>query len=196
MIKNQFIITGLYYEELGFKFRKYLDIKKINSDICKPDIMVIMMNPGSSRPINGIDNNTEESLAIPDRTQDQIMEVMQNCDFEYARVLNLSDYREANSNEFYKMIPVLETEQISHSIFDESRKEDLQALWVNKVPVIFSWGVNPKLKSLALNAIKAINITNPIGWQKTDFKWAYYHPLPRIHKNQIEWVTLISKKLY
>ena len=27
-MKTQFKITGLYYEELGFKFRKYLDIKK------------------------------------------------------------------------------------------------------------------------------------------------------------------------
>jgi hypothetical protein len=27
--------------------------------------MVIMMNPGSFKPIDGIENNTKESLAIP-----------------------------------------------------------------------------------------------------------------------------------
>lgn len=32
-MKNQFKIAGFYYEELGFKFRKYLDIKKIDTNL-------------------------------------------------------------------------------------------------------------------------------------------------------------------
>ena len=56
-MKNQFKITGFYYEELGFKFRKYLDIKKVSSNCTTPDLMVVMMNPGSSTAIDGIDDN-------------------------------------------------------------------------------------------------------------------------------------------
>lgn len=99
-MKKQFKITGLYYAELGFKFRKYLDIKRVDTDITTPDIMVVMMNPGSSRPIDGIDNNKLESLAVPDNTQSQIMKVMLNSNLQYARILNLSDLREAKSNIF------------------------------------------------------------------------------------------------
>lgn len=92
-MKNQFIITGFFYENHGFKFRKYLDIKIVNSGCENPDLMVVMMNPGSSRPIDGIEDNTKESLAIPDNTQNQIMKVMLNCNLQHARVLNLSDLK-------------------------------------------------------------------------------------------------------
>jgi hypothetical protein len=69
--------------------------------------MVIMMNPGSSKPHRWYENNTKESLAIPDNTQSQIMKV-QNCNLQYARVLNLSDLREAKSSIFYDKIIELE----------------------------------------------------------------------------------------
>jgi hypothetical protein len=49
-MKTQFTITGFYYEVQGIKFQ-YLDIKTINSGQ-KPDLMVIMMNPGSSKPLD------------------------------------------------------------------------------------------------------------------------------------------------
>lgn len=194
-MKNQFKVTGFYYEKLGFKFRKYLDIKKVDTDIITPDLAVIMMNPGSSRPVNGIDNNTEESIAIPDRTQDQIMKVMLNSNLQYARILNLSDLREAKSNVFYTRIIEMENKGISHSVFDENRQDDFNQLWVNNVPVIFGWGVNDHLKPLALKAIAACNTSNPYGILKHNTKWAYYHPLPQIYVKQQEWVNIITKQL-
>ncbi len=194
-MKIQFNITGLYYEELGFKFRKYLDIKKVDTDIRTPDVMVIMMNPGSSRPVDGIDNNTKESLAIPDRTQDQIMKVMLNSNLQYARVLNLSDLREAKSNIFYNKIIEMEDRGVSHSIFDENRQDDFNQLWVNNVPVIFGWGVNDYLKPLALKAMKACNASNPYGILKANSTWKYFHPLPPIYSRQQEWVKTITKQL-
>lgn len=81
-MKNQFKITGLYYEIQGYKFRKYLDIKKVKSIRKTLDLTVIMMSPGSSRPIDGVDNNTIESEAVPDNTQSRIMEVMINCNLQ------------------------------------------------------------------------------------------------------------------
>ncbi|GGK37895.1 MULTISPECIES: DUF1643 domain-containing protein [Flavobacteriaceae] len=194
-MKKQFKVTGFYYEELGFKFRKYLDIKTVDTDIRTPDLMVIMMNPGSSRPVDGIDNNTKESSAIPDRTQDQIMKVMLNSNLQYARILNLSDLREAKSNIFYNKIIDLENKGISHSIFDENRQEDFNQLWINNVPVIFGWGVNDHLKPLALKAMKSCNASNPYGILKANTNWAYYHPLPQIYSKQQEWVSVITQHL-
>jgi len=85
-MKNQFKITGLYYEELGFKFRKYLDIKKIDTNLIIPDLMVIMMNPGSSTALDGNNDGRAVTLAKPDNTQSQIMKVMLNSEFEYILV--------------------------------------------------------------------------------------------------------------
>ena len=68
-MKNQLKITGLYYQVEEYKFRKYLNIKKVNSGRKTPDLMIVMMNPGSSRPVDGIDNSNKESDAIPNNTQ-------------------------------------------------------------------------------------------------------------------------------
>jgi len=194
-MKKQHKITGLYYQTQGFNFRKHLDIKNVKSSCKTPDLMVIMMNPGGSYPLDGIDNNTIASEAIPDRTQSQVIQVMQNAGFNYARVLNLSDIREPKSNLFYDKIAELDTKGIAHSIFDDTRKGDLSKLWINTATVIFGWGVSNKLKPLALKAIAACNASNPYGILKADTNWAYYHPLPPIHSKQIEWVEEVSKQL-
>ncbi|REE82141.1 uncharacterized protein DUF1643 [Lutibacter oceani] len=194
-MKNKFKITGLFYELQGYKFRKYLDIKKVKKSPKTPDLMVVMMNPGSSRSIDGIDNNTIASEAIPDRTQSQIMEVMLNAGYEYCRVLNLSDIREPKSNLFYKKMAELEAKGIAHSIFDDSRKEDFNSLWIPNIPVIYGWGVNDHLKPLAVKAIAACNASNTYGILKPNTNWAYYHPLPPIYIKQKEWVEVVSKQL-
>lgn len=190
-MREEFRVTGQFYIKDGFKFRKFLNIIKKNSDIKRPDLMVIMMNPGSSKPIDGNDNNIE-SEAIPDKTQDQIMKVMKNCDFDFARILNLSDLREPKSSVFYKKIEELEKLKIPHSIFDKNRKNDYETLFVKNIPVIFAWGVNEKLSELATLTIKRIGEVNPIGLKKNEY--AYYHPLPQSFTKQKEWVEKITEK--
>lgn len=194
-IKEKFNITGLYYETQGYKFRKYLNIKKKGSNIQDPAIMIVMMNPGGSRPLDGIDNNTTESEAIPDRTQDQIMKVMSACKLEYARVLNLSDIRESKSNKLFPKLLKMDRIGIQHSIFDKRNRNDFDSLFIKGIPVIFAWGVDKKLNDLAEKAIKIINADNPIGLLKDGSDWAYYHPLPQVYKKQIEWVESITKSL-
>ena len=194
-MSENYQITGLFYKENGYKFRKYLNIIKNNSIKNKPDLMVIMMNPGSSRPLNGIENNKTETQAIPDNTQSQIMRIMKNCNFEFSRILNLSDLREPKSSVFYDKIEELEKKKISHSIFSEKRNADFEELFEKKVPVIFAWGVNEKLNILSIKAIKRIKEKNPIGLLKSGFNSAYYHPLPQNYTKQKEWVEKISEMM-
>ncbi len=194
-MKSKFHITGLFYEIQGCKFRRYLNIKKKESNMLNPDIMIVMMNPGGSKPVDDIDNNTIESEAIPDRTQDQIMKVMAACKLEYARVLNLSDIREPKSNKLFPMLLEMHNLGMSHSIFDDNRKEDFDSLFIKGVPVIFAWGVGKDLKELAEKAIYSINETNPIGIKKEAFDWAYYHPLPQNYKKQLDWCNEIIQQL-
>ena len=191
-MRDYFDIQGYFYKIDEYKCRKYLDIKIADTEIIVPDLMVVMMNPGSSYPVNGIDDNCVSTKAEPDKTQDQIMKVMVSCNYKYARVLNLSDLRTPNSNELYKFIKSKESKAISHSIFQDSRKEDLESLYIKHMPVIYGWGVNDALTELAKSAIKKINHPNPAGLKKDGTDYAYYHPLPRIHKKQIEWVEKIT----
>lgn len=190
-MKNKFKITGLYYEVQDFKLRKYLNIRRKNSLIERPDIMVIMMNPGGSKPVDGIDNNILESEAIPDRTQDQIMKVMIACKLEYARVLNLTDIREPKSQKMFLKAREMDQKSIPHSILDPRRRKEFNSLFAKGVPVLFAWGVSKNLQELAEQAIKTINIDNPIGLNKEGVDWAYYHPLPQNFQKQDEWVDNI-----
>ena len=194
-MKSNFYITGLFYELKGYKFRKYLNIKKKGSSVHVPDLQVVMMNPGSSKPVDGIENNTIESEAIPDRTQDQIMKVMIACNFEYARVLNLTDIREPKSHKMFLKAREMDQKGISHSLFDSRRRKEFNSLFMKDIPVIFAWGVGKELKSLAEKAIEAIDIDNPIGIKKEGVEWAYYHPLPQVYKKQVEWVDNIIEAL-
>lgn len=192
-MRAKFHITGLFYELKGYKFRKYLNIKRKDSSSQTPDIMVIMMNPGASKPIDGIENNTVESEAIPDRTQDQIMKVMTACNLQFARVLNLSDIREPKSNKLFPKLLEMDELDISHSIFDDKRKEEFDSLFVrDDVPVLVAWGVSKNLKELAEKAMYRINDYNMVGLKKEGVDWAYYHPLPQNYQKQQDWVNKVA----
>ncbi|MEI6753755.1 MAG: DUF1643 domain-containing protein [Paludibacter sp.] len=187
-MENKYLANALFYEKNGYKFRKYLDLKLDRSTKKSPDIMVIMMNPGSSEPENGVDNNSVESLAKQDSTQHQIKQVLLNLGFEFARILNLSDLREPKSYIFYSKIKELELNGICHSIFDLERVEEFEELFVRNVPVILAWGVNKKLRKLAENAISRINDDKTYGISKKGDNYAYYHPLPPNQESQRKWV--------
>jgi hypothetical protein len=194
-VRDKFDIQGFFYEIGKYKCRKYLDMRNNESNSKKPDLMVVMMNPGSSYPLDGIDNNNSPSEAVPDNTQDQIMKVMLNNHFDYARVLNLSDLRTPDSNELYRFIKSEKSKEIDHSIFGQNRKSDFESLYIKDIPVIYGWGVNPALTGLSKLAIEAINHSNPVGLRKSGSGYAYYHPLPRIYEKQLEWVEKVSQML-
>lgn len=194
-MRNRFKVEGFFYEKDEYKFRKYLDIKSKEQESDNPDLMVIMMNPGSSSPLDGIDNNTVPSEAVPDNTQDQIMKVMLKNNLRYARILNLSDLRTPDSNVLYKFLKSKESQEIDHSIFCKNRKNDFDLLFRQNVPVIYGWGVDSALTELSKIAVKKINHPEPSGLKKAGTKYAYYHPLPRIYNKQIEWVETVSKML-
>lgn len=192
---TSFEVTGLFYEANGYKFRKYLDIKRTDKAQDTPDLMVVMMNPGSSYPLDGIDNNSIPSEAEPDTTQQQIMEIMNKASFDYARILNLSDLRTPKSNNLYEFVKSDESKSVDHSIFSPNRKTELNQLFIQSVPVIFGWGVDSSLIPLARLAIDSLCINNPLGMLKANTTYSYYHPLPRIYKKQLEWIQHVTNQI-
>ncbi|MDM5073722.1 hypothetical protein [Aeromonas bestiarum] len=194
-MSTKFEVTGLFYESYGYKLRKYLDIKRVGVEVNEPDLMVVMMNPGSSYPLDGINNNSSPSEAEPDITQQQIMKVMDAAVFNYARILNLSDLRMPNSGELYYFLESDESSAVDHSIFSPNRKSELEQLFINGIPVIFGWGVSQALIPLAKQAIDALCVSNPLGILKQGTRYSYYHPLPRIYAKQVEWVQHVTSQI-
>lgn len=192
---TEFEVTGHFYELCGYKFRKYLDIKRSETSKTKPELMIVMMNPGSSYPLDGIDNNSLPSQSVPDKTQYQIMKVMDNTSIDYARVLNLSDLRTPKSADLYKFLNSEDSNSIAHSIFSRSRAADLRSLFITNVPVVYGWGTNIALAPLASLAIECLRVEKPLGMLKSYTENAYYHPLPRDDGRQLEWVQHVTIQL-
>ncbi|WP_108867407.1 hypothetical protein [Aquimarina aquimarini] len=187
-MKELFYISGLFYENQGYKSRKYLNIKLRTTQKTNPDLMVVMMNFGGSYPIDQKDNSAIETEANPDKTQDQIMKAMLNCEMEYARILNLSDGRDTKQFNLLKAIQEMDKEEIAHSIFDSRRSRGFKELFVPEISVLFGWGVDKRLRPLALKAIMTIGNKDPFGIRKEDTDYEDYHPSPYSTPIQKEWI--------
>lgn len=196
-LAKKFNVLGYFYKHTTNKYRKCLDIKRKGCSATTPELMIVMMNPGKSKPLNGVYDNIKPTEAVVDKTLEQILRVMFITSLSYVRVLNLSDIRMPKSPEFFKFLNSPESKGFPHSIFDPRRKEELAELLIFDVPIIYAWGVNDnkKLRGLADLAIKTINESNPVGLKKEGTANAYYHPLPHSSVGQKDWVKTIAGML-
>jgi Protein of unknown function (DUF1643). len=201
---DKFDVQGFFYNQKGLKFRRFLDIKRKGMNSRESDLNVIMMNPGSSKP-KGIDENLSLDYldrfveAHPDNTQSQIMKIMEKCKFNYAKIVNLSDIRNTNSNNFYKMLSD-ELKETEHSIFHESNRHLLKSYLNPNAIFILAWGVDNKLQclsELALNVLTELWGTEiiKVGLKHSTNKHGYYHPLPKTQQSQKDWIERMSKKI-
>ena len=197
-------VTGYFYVEQGYPFRSYLHIRRKPTRVDKilkgfrkaptPDLMVVMMNPGSALPLAGGDDGRAEAAVRPDPTQYQIMKVMDAGKFRFARVLNLSDLRSPNSEDFLSSLGLLDQLHIRHSIFGPGREQELERLYDHSVPVILAWGVDNRLVPLARRALTCMHNTVKLGQQKPGSDCMYYHALQRGRPSHI-WVDQVVSQL-
>jgi len=204
MNKEDFEVTAFFYNSKNLKFRRYLEIRRKGFLGKENDLSVIMMNPGSSKPKN-IDEKINHDflnkfvIAHPDPTQYQIMKVMNNCNLNYAKIINLSDVRNGSSKEFYNMLSN-QLRNINHSIFDKSNEKHLIDYLNVESKFILGWGVNNKLNELSTKALEKLNNLSVkelhfFGVKHPNNKNGYYHPLPRTEQKQKEWVIEITTQI-
>jgi hypothetical protein len=169
------------------------------------DAIFIMMNPGGSQSLAEITQRVRFSdigqmpirlvSAIPDKTQDRIMAVMQQCQLSQAVVLNLSDEREQDSGKFEKSLTRLKrarakaTKALSKgipsptdtledfyapSIFAPTRRAELRTVLAARqdgAPITVAWGCGTPLVpwiDLCLEALGDCGIPQPTAgvWQE------------------------------
>ena len=218
MDKN-YDIQGFFYKQENLVFRRFLEIKRKNINIEKNDLTVVMMNHGDSKPKNIINENDIKSWTNyldkfvdtqPDDTQIQIIKLMEKCDFGFAKIVNLSDIRIANSDFFLVMIEKCLAgncllgsclKKYDHSIFSESNKCFLKNYFNPQSIFILAWGVDKKLNDLSSQALKVLEELygkeiKKIGRKHKNIKNGYYHPLPRDEVAKEEWISEITKKIH
>lgn len=176
----------------------------------KPDAVFIMMNPGSSEPLEPVSNQILEDqigeLLIslvrtkPDTTQYQVMRVMHCRQWHHVRVLNLSDLRCSKSGEFFTLFRRLEEEAgfDSHSIFSSGRKSELTTKLPqsSEMPLVLAWGLSEKLNPLIERCLpKIANGWTIRGVLEDGTSNKYRHPLPSLQRQKEEWLGSMIRQL-
>jgi hypothetical protein len=167
----------------------------------EPDLLVVMMNPGGSKPLDALWNDTAAHgfvPAVPDRTQYQIMRLLvaaqeAGLGWSHARILNLSDLRTPKSAIFIQKLAQY-AQDTSHSIFSKSRSKECAALFAQKqTPVLLGWGLNPNFGCWADLALQAAQ-GHPLLGLSADSRF-YRHPLPQRYDLQVAWLAQIQKQI-
>ena len=213
-LNQMFDVFGHFYNlKLSgsvFKCRSVLEIKKKNfiEKNGHPDIIVIMMNPGSTRPVNKNFKiktyskkeffSTEVKDVVPtrpDNAQYQIMRLMIFNNWSFVRVLNLSDLRNGNSGKFKtEFVNAMKLDKSNpHSITHKDRNIELLNFLKSKSnKIIAAWGSISELKIPAENILGLDkNIIGIVNGSSPNYRYAS----PYIKSQKTEWLKEIQKKL-
>jgi hypothetical protein len=219
-LKKSFSVYGHFYT-ITLKFGETIDCRSVLEIVTKdtlpanidrlstqpPDAIFIMMNPGSSKPLEKVNNTIKHDyinqLEIsllptkPDTTQYQVMRLMRYCNWNHVRVLNISDMRDPKSGKFVQRYVDLEkgTGFTAHSIFDDERTIEVNLKLKRKktAPIVCAWGVSDDLDPLIDRCLGKIGDQLITGLLKNSNK--YYHPLPTLQKAKVEWVDKMVMRL-
>ena len=159
VLAKKFIVYGLFHEWNGQDFNKRAVLEILRSDTPasnalphdflqrRPDVCVVMMNPGSSAPLPGFGQAQDEGRLIPakpDRVQHQIMRLMAMMDWQHARIVNLADIRAAKSADLYRLMESGADARQLGCLFDGQsyvRPEQV----VTAPRVLCAWGLDKRL---------------------------------------------------
>ncbi len=211
---GEFAVYGHYYQAyIGLEpgapleaLRSRLEIAPrgwslTDVDAREADLLVIMMNPGASKPLGTLwDGDAPAGLvaAQPDRTQYQIMRLLRAAQalglgWRHARVFNLSDLRTPKSAEMIAKLN-LYGDQDRHSLFSDARHTECQR-WFGShaTPVLCAWGMHPGLSGLAARAVRAAAGHPLLGLSVDGLR--YRHPLPQTQNLQHQWLRAMVDQI-
>lgn len=173
----------------------------VDVDAREPDLLVIMMNPGASKPLEALwhDGAPADLVAAqPDRTQYQIMRMLRAAQalgrpWRHARVFNLSDLRTPKSAEMLAKLDLYGIHD-SHSLFSDSRCLERQRWFASlATPVLCAWGMHSGLSGLAARAVRAAAGHPLLGLSEDGLR--YRHPLPQTQSLQHQWLRAMADQI-
>jgi len=176
-----------------------------------PDAVVIMMNPGSSRPIEEGDTNSLLTMPLPDgfkkpfvltqpdNTQYQLMRIMVSKHWKHIRILNISDIRDPKSPSFIARTQALDGIEGggAHSLFSKVRKNEREQMLRRKdsAPFILGWGQDAGLIPLAKQCLDCIEGERIVTVPAENNPILTAHPSPMMQAKKEEWLENIRTAL-
>lgn len=178
---------GLFYKSGEQKCRRLLEIREIGYK-GEPDLMVIMMNPGGSKPKDEQyvyreykrDNFT---ATYPDDTQWEVIDFMRDTKlkdkkpYKYARILNLSDICNPNS-------VILKKKTVDACPNYANACQDIHTYFNKDADVLLAWGCNNIFKFIIDDILYKKRLFNDLkgtfyGFLHAENAYQFLHPLAK-----------------
>ena len=181
-LRKTYEVKASFYKKNDVTFRNYADIIRKGYNEDKIDAYIIMMNPGSCKPANKIEDSAispKTSVYIPasdDPAQRKVMQLMDNTNFNKVRILNLFDCKEPDSNKAAQMAS--ENYGFPISIFSHERRDELNKLTKDDAPYIVAYTVTGLVEYKKL-ALKFLADKKVYGVKKDNNDLSYYYLSPR-----------------
>ncbi|MFM7895976.1 MAG: hypothetical protein ACKO8L_08615 [Flavobacterium sp.] len=211
-LKQKYQVFGHFYDlticDTTLNCRNTLEIRRNKTLEEIPDIIVIMMNPGSSKPLDEkhvVKNYRfegylkEKNFTLiptkPDSAQYQIMRLMELNNWNFVRILNLSDLRNGNSSNFKKEFKkALDVDTSSpHCITHPKRKQELKNALISKTnKIIAAWG---EIKELENSAKEILSLDFEIIGVPRENPIFFQYASPYYKEPKIKWLVEIQKLL-
>ncbi len=209
-LKKKYHVKGRFYilteKNLKIKCRSLLTIEDTTAS-GKKKLLVVMLNPGSSRPLTKTYKealvstsriNELEKIPLidskPDITQYQIMRVMHKLIFSNANIINLYDVREPKSRILFDNAKK-EKIQDEASIFSDTRKAELKKYFTSDTTVILAWGNIKSIFETEKKAIKKIEHLADKIYSVRSSDNIICHPSPQNHNFKIRWLDSMIGQL-
>lgn len=210
-LKKKYEVKGRFYiltsNNTRIKCRSLLTITDTKATRTTKKLLVIMLNPGSSRPLDKeyleteilttqIDqlNNVALINAKPDTTQYQIMRVMNELQFSYADIINLYDIREPKSGLLFDNAKKGKL-QNEASIFSETRQSELKSFFTADTTVILAWGNARPIAEVEKRAIDKVSKLSKKVFSVRGNDSIICHPSPLNHNFKLKWLDSIYGQL-
>jgi hypothetical protein len=184
-----------YRNDLHIIDKDYFDMNELTQPI---KLLVIMMNPGESTPESSsyrIPLFTREMVTMrehcldtiptkPDRTQYQVMRMMNGLDIKHSRVINISDIRDTQSGSLASDLESLISDL--HSLFSVDRQQELQNVYSSLADdafIFLAWGRDiidcEPFKQLAERCISTLPHDKVVLGIPGEEYLKFKHPWPR-----------------
>lgn len=208
-LKKTFYTEGAFYhldlDGESYKCRGLARISRRETKSEIADALFVLVNPGSCQPeyedyqfpnYNNDISKIPFAQAKPDPTQYQIMRLMERRGWNMIYIINLSDLRSGNIEEFRMNLNNFEKKHNdSHSIFSGERKWTINSHLSLKTKVIAGWGTNSFISKRASHALSVLKELSKIHGLPHNTTPLYYHPFPMIKASCIKWLDDICEIL-
>ena len=210
LLKERFVVWGKFTQEMlwGEKVLMRPEARIVRRDGVstfngrkeRADAVIVMLNPGSCVPI--MEASSEEWMeARPDKTQFQLMRLMERMAWDEMVIVNLSDLCQGNPQEFAGLQMRCEAGGIQQSRFTESAESEWSSVISAADRLLYGWGATKEAKIMAdahglldLDGMLAKHGKRPIAaWQPE--KGYPKHPFPRIPSKCEAWLEEMVMEL-